>query len=236
MSTNNSRPLSVLGVEDDPVWQEQILAAAKTAGWHYVQCSDLEQAREAFASRPIDIVLLDRMLGHCVEGLDLVGWLRESESSMPGIIVLSYLNSVDEQILGLESGVDDYLGKPFDSGALIARVNALNRRLNDSRLPIVVEVYGDLELDIRAERAFWRGERIDLQKKAYALLRAIAAGGDQAVDVETLWREVWTDYPGLPQQDTVMNTAISRLRKVLRQYPNAPSIVREGSGYRLVPS
>lgn len=227
------KPLQVLSVEDDPFWREKIHLAAAKAQWRYRAVADLAAAKAALGVEPVDIVILDRMLGERSEGLDLVDWLRSIEAPMPGVIALSYLSEIDHQVFGLNRGVDDYLGKPFELDALIARVTAVSRRVTSFRTPISVEVIGDLELHTKARQAYWRGQQIPLQKKAYALLCAIATGKGDIVDIDTLWREVWTDYPGLPPQDTVMNTAVSRLRGYLNKVQDPPRIVRDGAGYRL---
>ncbi|MCK9608662.1 MAG: response regulator transcription factor [Methylomonas sp.] len=230
---NIGNSLAVLSVEDDPVWLNKIKSAAKVAGWRFLHATSIEEARSILIVETVDIILLDRMLGRLEEGLILVDWLKEIETPLPGIIVLSYLNEIGEQILGLERGVDDYIEKPFDEEALIARVRALARRLTGVKMPSSIEMYGDLELHTKAEQAYWRGERIKLQKKCFALLRAIAAGGGESVATESLWQEVWNDYRSLPPQVSVMNTAISRIRNSLRKHEHAPRILKEGPGYKL---
>ena len=77
--------------------------------------------------------------------------------------------------------------------------------------------------------------KLDLRPQSFALLNAIATRQGEWVSRKALWREVWTDYPNLPPQDTVINTAVSRLRRVLSAVGGAPGLLSEDLGYRLVP-
>jgi len=230
-----SKDRQLLIVEDDKTMAPAMATIAIELGYQVSFAETLDQAKSVTATIPPDLVILDRMLGDGSEGLDYIAWLDALEGKRPGILVASRLTSVSDHVLGLEAGADDYINKPFDPKELRARLRAVARRAETNRAPASVLIFDTLEIRKLSGHALINNVKLDLRPQSLALLNAIAERQGEWVSRKALWHEVWTDYKNLSPQDTVINTAISRLRRVLSKAERAPEIVSEDFGYRLVP-
>lgn len=224
----------VLVVEDDADIADFVVHEASQLGYHVTTADTVDGAKRRTSEQLPDIVILDRMLADGSEGLDYLAWLNALEGPRPGILVTSRLTSVSDHVAGLEAGADDYIDKPFHPEELRARLRAVARRASSSRVPNSVLFFDTLELRQLSTTALVRDTPLDLRPQSFALLNAIATRQGEWVSRKALWREVWTDYPNLPPQDTVINTAISRLRRALSAIDGAPGLLSEDLGYRLV--
>lgn len=230
-----SKDHQLLIVEDDKAMAPAMATVAVELGYQVSFAETLDQAKSVTATILPDLVILDRMLADGSEGLDYIAWLDALEGKRPGILVASRLTSVSDHVLGLEAGADDYINKPFDPKELRARLRAVARRAETSRAPASVLIFDTLEIRKLSGHALINNEPLDLRPQSFALLNAVAERQGEWVSRKALWHEVWTDYKNLSPQDTVINTAISRLRRVLSKAERAPEIVSEDFGYRLVP-
>ncbi len=229
-----SSPAStVLIVENDAKMKTIMSAEASALGWTILMAETVQEAKLISAQTTVDIVILDRMLADGEDGLIYIDWLNELETQRPGILVASRLNSVSDHILGLEKGADDYINKPFEPEELRARLKAVARRLQSNRAPQSVLFFDTLELRQLGQTALINGTPLELRPQSYLLLNAIATRQGEWVSRKALWHEVWTDYPNLPPQDTVINTAVSKLRRELSAIDGSPGILSENLGYRL---
>ncbi|WP_206992891.1 response regulator transcription factor [Hyphomonas sp. KY3] len=229
-----SEDFHLLIVEDDKTIASAMAAVAIELGYQVRFAETLDEAKGVTATTLPELVILDRMLADGSEGLDYIAWLDALEGKRPGILVASRLTSVSDHVLGLEAGADDYINKPFDPKELRARLRAVARRVETNRAPASVLIFDTLELRKLSGQALINNSPLDLRPQSFALLNAIAERQGEWVSRKALWHEVWTDYKNLPPQDTVINTAISRLRRVLSKAECAPEIVSEDFGYRLV--
>jgi|GEM_PF-559618 len=230
-----SEDRQLLIIEDDKTMAPAMAEVGIELGYHVSFAETLDEAKGATAATLPDLVILDRMLADGSEGLDYISWLDALEGRRPGILVASRLTSVSDHVLGLEAGADDYINKPFDPKELRARLRAVARRVETNRAPASVLIFDTLELRKLSGQALINNIPLDLRPQSFALLNAIAERQGEWVSRKALWHEVWTDYKNLPPQDTVINTAISRLRRVLTEADCGPEIVSEDFGYRLVP-
>ena len=230
-----SKDRQLLIVEDDKAMAPAMASVAIELGYQVSFAETLEQAKSVTATILPDLVILDRMLADGSEGLDYIAWLDALEGKRPGILVASRLTSVSDHVLGLEAGADDYINKPFDPKELRARLRAVARRAETNRAPASVLIFDTLEIRKLSGHALINNVALDLRPQSFALLNAVAERQGEWVSRKALWHEVWTDYKNLSPQDTVINTAISRLRRVLSKAERAPEIVSEDFGYRLVP-
>jgi two-component system OmpR family response regulator len=133
--------------------------------------------------------------------------LRAENINTP-ILFLSTLSGIDDRVLGLDAGGDDYLVKPFALAELQARVNALGRRAREDR-PTRIRV-GALELDLIAHAATWDGRNLDLLPREYALLEYLRASADQLVTRGMLLEHVWGFR--FDPKTSLVETHLSRLR------------------------
>ncbi len=225
----------VLVVEDIESERQIIYEALREIdlGLEVLNADSVQVAKELTASHDIEIVVLDRMLSDNVDGLSYLVWLDELEIPRPGILVTSSLSSVHDHVLGLDSGADDYINKPFEFAELCARLRAVARRVQTQRSPTSVFFFGGLEVRTTSKTALVNGDVLTLQPKSFQLLQALTMRQGEWISRKALWHEVWPDYRNLAPQDAPINNAISRLRGALAAVDDAPQILSEDYGYRL---
>lgn len=220
--------MRVLLVEDDND-VAATLKAALTADEHEVDHAADGEAGEAMASSgKYDVIVLDRMLPKKL-GVAVVRELREKGVSTP-VLILSALHDEDHRIEGLNAGANDYLGKPFSTRELLARVRSLWH--GRGREPLTRLQVGDLEMDLLARTVKRDGKKLDLQPREFRLLEYLMRHAGQTVTRKMLLENVW-DYHFDPQTN-VIDVHISRLRtKIDREFQQSLLHTVRGSGYRL---
>mgnify|MGYP005998401453 CR=1 FL=1 len=234
MTRNAIQALNLLIVEDESADAAVVINQIEKLGWQYSVVKTVQAARAAFSRTAYDLVVLDRMLDDAEEGLALLGWFKSLESNAPGVLVASRLGSPSDHIKALDLGADDYINKPYDGEVLHARLRALARRLSGRRVPESVDVWEHLELRRMNRSALWCGQQLTLRPQSFDVLAVLVASKGEYVSRETMWHQVWTSYRNLPPQDTVLNTAISRLRRSFVGISGAPRVESDRLGYRLV--
>jgi two-component system, OmpR family, response regulator len=221
--------MKVLVVEDDLDLARTLKRALEDDG-HVVDVANDGVTGESMASDTgYDVLVLDRMLPH-KEGQEVVRDLREQGVSTP-VLILSALDGVEHRIQGLNAGSNDYLGKPFSTDELLARVRALWHG-RDRNGPVTRLTVGDLEMDLLARTVHRGGGKIDLQPREFRLLEYLMRHAGQVVTRTMLLEKVW-DYHFDPQTN-VIDVHISRLRaKIDRDFSTPLLHTVRGSGYRL---
>lgn len=222
--------MRILLLEDDLSMAERIDEALVGAfDAHVTTIVRGEKALE-LASRPgFDVLVLDRMVIG-LDGLSVLAELRSREVQTPALI-LSSKNAAKQKVEGLDTGADDYLGKPFEDFELVARVRALCRRADKMEHPDV-RAHGPLLLILRSRRALWRpgvpegaeryakrfvaDQRFDLQltDKEFDILHCLAEAYPDAASKDDIWRFAWQSYQ-LADWRQVVNVNMSRLRRKL---------------------
>lgn len=219
--------MKLLIVEDDAEAARYLAQAMKEAGHVADTAADGESGLEMALANPYDVLIVDRMLPKR-DGLSLIMALRAQDNRTP-VLILSALGQVDDRVLGLRAGGDDYLAKPYAFTECLARVEALARRQNPSHAQLSYKV-GDLSLDRLAHRVLRGGEEITLQPREFRLLEYLMRHAGQVVTRTMLLENVW-DYHFDPQTN-VIDVHISRLRgKIERE--GAPALLHtvRGAGY-----
>jgi two-component system OmpR family response regulator len=221
--------MRVLVVEDDPDLSRSLRRALEEDG-HNVDCAGDGASGEQMARETnYDVLVLDRMLPR-KKGDEVVRDLREAGVSTP-VLILSALSDEDRRIEGLDAGANDYLGKPFSTRELLARVRSLWHG-RDRNGPVTRLQVGDLEMDLLARTVHRAGQKIDLQPREFRLLEYLMRHAGQVVTRTMLLEKVW-DYHFDPQTN-VIDVHISRLRgKIDRDFPTSLLHTVRGSGYRL---
>lgn len=196
---------TVYALEDDASISGLIKVALQMNGIDFEAFSNIKDFNAAVDSRQPDVALLDIMLPDG-NGLDV---LRSVKLRYPLVscIMLSALTKEEDKVNGLNLGADDYIAKPFSVLELTARVNAALRRKRKSDEVIV----GGLTLNIDTMEVRLRGERLDLNKKEFELLKYFMLNPGKVLSRETILLEVW----GYEQGETrTLDNHISRLRKM----------------------
>ncbi|MBP0595866.1 response regulator transcription factor [Paraburkholderia sp. LEh10] len=156
-----------------------------------------------------DAIILDRMLPGGIDGLSIVSALRATGNKIP-ILILSALDEVDERIRGLKAGGDDYVVKPFAFGEVLARLEVLTRRSQDSMLETTLQV-GDLCLDLLSRKASRAGKPIVLKSREFKLLEYMMRHAEQVLTRTMLLENIW-EYNFDPQTN-VIDVHVSKLRQ-----------------------
>jgi two-component system OmpR family response regulator len=220
--------MHLLLIEDDVQLAAEIAAPLSAQGFEVTRVTDGEAGLEAATARSFDLVITDRMLPS-LEGLEIVRALRARGDQVP-ILVLSALDTVDDRVLGLRAGSDDYLGKPFALEELLARVESLLRR-RQTAAETVLRV-DDLEMDLIAHRVTRAGREVSLTGREFRLLEFLMRHAGQVVTRSMLLEAVW-DIRFDPQTNLI-DVHVSRLRQAVDREFDRPLIhTVRGVGYSL---
>jgi len=218
--------VKILLVEDNPAMQTTLRRSFERRGIQVVSCSDGALALERWRASVPDVVLLDLSLPG-VDGLEVLARGREAGLKTP-VLILTARGTVGDRILGLNTGADDYLPKPFDLDELEARVRALARRVAGGAEGAIE--YGGLRCDASSGAVYFGGEPLELAPREAALLRALLARPGQAVTKERLLEVV---FPGDTQvQSEAIEVVAYRLRKKLGA-TDVQLVTLRGLGYLL---
>jgi two-component system, OmpR family, response regulator len=218
--------MKILLVEDDPMVCSFIEKGMIEAGHSLDIATEGEQGLHLARNGNYDVITLDRMLPK-LDGLTIVKTLK-GEGRVTPVLILSALGDVDNRVLGLKNGGDDYLVKPFAFAELLARLEVLARR-NSPQINQKLTV-GDLTIDLISRKVTRAAKDIDLQTREFKLLEYLVRNKGQLVTRMMLLEAVW-DYHFDPQTN-VIDVHISRLRSKIDKDFKTPLIrTIRGSGY-----
>jgi two-component system, OmpR family, alkaline phosphatase synthesis response regulator PhoP len=225
-----------LVVEDELAIRELLRLHLELGGFTLEEAGDGRQALDIARATPFALILLDVML----PGLDGVSLCRALRNGGPNvdtpILMLTAREGEADKVLGLESGADDYMTKPFGVRELMARVGALLRRqqratpqAQPSEPPVRS---GSLRLDRERRAATVRGEPVELTKQEFDLLYLLAARPGIVFPRAALLQQVWSDDTYVT--DRTVDTVISRLRRKIERDPQDPEMILTawGVGYK----
>ena len=217
----------ILVVDDDPAINEMLTIVLEAEGFQTSSVTDGVEAVPAFRSFDPDLILLDLMLPG-MNGIDICREIRK-ESAVPVVMLTAKTDTVDV-VLGLESGADDYITKPFKPKELVARIRARLRRTDDE--PAETYEIGDLTIDVPQHTVTRGGEEIQLTPLEFDLLLEMAQKPNQVHTREELLESVW-GYRNA--SDTrLVNVHVQRLRSKIEHDPENPEIILtvRGVGYK----
>jgi two-component system response regulator MtrA len=221
----------VLVVDDDAALAEMLGIVLRGEGFDAVFCGDGELAIDTFRETKPDLVLLDLMLPGR-DGVDVCKAIR-AESGTPIVMLTARSDTVDV-VVGLESGADDYVVKPFKPKELVARIRARIRRTDDA--PSQVLAVGDLEIDVAGHTVKRDGVALSLTPLEFDLLVCLARRPGQVFTREILLQEVWGYRHAADTR--LVNVHVQRLRAKVERDPERPEIVLtvRGVGYKAGPA
>jgi DNA-binding response OmpR family regulator len=227
-------PNCILLVDDDPLLRRSVAFSLERAGYRVTTAASAEDALAIADRDPPDLVLLDIGLPG-MDGLDALRRFRERPQAPP-VIFLTARRRELEEVLGLELGADDYVTKPFDKDVLLAHIKAVLRRVQQPAPPppeLQPLTVGDLTIEPRAHRVTVGNRVVDLTRREFDLLYALALEAGRVFSADDLLARVWgAEYGGEPQ---VVYVHIRWLREKLEEEPNRPQriITLRGLGYKL---
>ena len=220
----------LLVVDDDRHIREIAKLTLEEEGYSVDTANDAEEALEAIRRNPPDLLVLDVMLPGR-DGFELTREIRKN-SNMPIILVTAKTDTIDK-VVGLESGADDYVTKPFEMRELLARMRALLRRAQSQDESQRILRVGPLE--VRPEEGVVRrdDEPLSLTRTEFRLLTTLASRPGRVFSREQLLSEVWGyDYFG---DARLVDVHIKRLRAKIEPDPHEPAIIQtvRGMGYKV---
>jgi DNA-binding response OmpR family regulator len=220
--------MRILLVEDNHRLSESLRATLADDGYAVDAAYDGIEGEEMAGFTPYDVIILDVMLPKR-NGVEVCRSLRNQRVSTP-ILMLTARDGLEDRVLGLDSGADDYLVKPFEIAELRARLRALLRRESDSKSGNLV--VDDLQLDPATHDAWRAGSPLDLTAKEFSLLEYMMRNANRLVTREMVVEHLW-DF-GQVIGSNVVDVHIRRLRrKVDDPYETKLIETVRGAGYRL---
>ncbi len=221
--------MRILLIEDEEDLATALQRGLQRQGYAVDSALDGTAGWELLNTHTYDLLILDLNLPG-IDGLELC---RQGRADQPGLLILLLTARAQpgDRIIGLDSGADDYLVKPFHFGELTARVRALLRRDLRVRAPLLQ--CGGLKLD-PASRAAWLHNRpLILTHKEFALLEYLLRHAGEVISQETLLEHVWDAH--VNPMTNVVRVHITALRRKLGTGPDAPNLIETviGAGYRL---
>ena len=218
--------MKILVVEDEKDLNRVITKHLKKNNYSVDSCFDGEEALDYISYGEYDLIITDIMMPK-IDGYGLIKQLRNDKNSTP-VIMLTAKDSLDDKILGLDSGADDYIVKPFEFDELLARIRVLMRR-NYGFATNIIQV-DDVVLDISKKLVTRSGKSISLTGKEYEVLEYLFKNKKGIISREQILNHVWDyDYEGA---SNIIDVIIKNIRKKLDVGSKKPIIhTKRGLGY-----
>jgi DNA-binding response OmpR family regulator len=220
--------MHLLVIEDYTPLQQSLTRGLREAGFAVDSTRDGREGLWYAMGNEYDVIILDLMLPG-MDGLEILKKIR-SKGQKVHVLILTAKDTVQDRVIGLDLGADDYLVKPFAFEELLARVRALVRRSYRQKNPSIK--IKDLRIDLTTQRV-WRGrEEIQLTPREYALLEYLAIRAGQMVSRSDIWQHVYEFNSSA--SSNVVDVYIGYLRKKI-ELPNKPDLIHtvRGRGYLL---
>jgi two-component system alkaline phosphatase synthesis response regulator PhoP len=222
----------LLLVEDEPGLQLALSDRLSAEGYSVETAGDGNTAVTRATGEPFDVIVLDVMLPGR-DGFDVARTIRQHGIQTP-ILMLTARTQVVDRVVGLKLGADDYLTKPFETIELLARIEALLRRVPSGSSGMSLERYqfGDISVDVRKAEVKQKGEMVDLAAKEFQLLKYFIEHRGATISRDELLHEVW-GYNATPSTRTV-DVHVAWLRQKLEPNPRVPQYILtvHGMGYK----
>ncbi|MDO7926815.1 response regulator [Pseudomonas sp. KFB-139] len=223
----------IMLVEDDSALAELIASYLQRFEYDVTVINRGDRALEGMHRLRPDLVILDLMLPG-LDGLHVCRQLRDESPALP-IIMLTARDKSDDQILGLETGADDYVAKPCEPRVLLARIRTLLRRSlsAETRHDAQQIVLGQLLIDLSERQVQWRHQDVELSSGEYNLLLVLASHAGEVLSRDQLIQQLrGIEFNGI---DRSVDVAISKLRRKFEDNPAEPRRIKTvwGKGYLL---
>ena len=218
--------MRILVLEDNETLALGISHALRNAGYAVDVLYDGEEGKNVLEYEPYDLLVLDLGLPN-VDGMDLLKTLRKRHSPLP-VLIISARDKLDQKILGLESGADDYLCKPFALEEVVARVNALLRRALQNGQSLIQ--LGNLSFDTTTRTLTCKDERIELSSRETSIFELLLIHANHVLSKESIATHISNFDDDF--NPTAIETYISRLRKKLGEGVVLQTV--RGLGYILI--
>lgn len=229
--TETAPQISVMVIDDEPQIQRLLTIMLESQGYRVTAANSGKEGLAATAQRRHDMIILDLGLPD-ISGLSVLKQIREWTQTP--VIILTVQDAEAEKIEALDSGADDYVTKPFNSGELLARLRAALRRADKGKIEEPVLQFGNLTINLAARRVTRQGEAVKLTATEYALLKLFVQHAGKVLTHRHLLREVWG--PDQENETQYLRVYVQRLREKLEADPESPVffLTEPGVGYRFM--
>jgi two-component system alkaline phosphatase synthesis response regulator PhoP len=224
----------ILLVEDEPGLVMTLTDLLTAEGYETASAADGVTGLARAINEPFDLILLDLMLPG-KNGLEVCRELRQRGNDT-AILMLTAKSQLTDRVVGLKLGGDDYLTKPFEPPELLARIEALLRRIQKRKLtPVVRFAFGNVEVDFRDGSVIKDARPVSLAGKELELLRYLIDHRGEVVSREQLLEGVWEYQPGVSSR--TIDVHVAWIRQKLEDNPGKPRHIHtvRGVGYRFTP-
>jgi DNA-binding response OmpR family regulator len=220
--------MKILLIEDDAKTADFIVKGLQQAGFTTLHAADGAAGLEKAKTEEFDLAVVDIMLPE-MDGFTVIEKMRAAKLRQP-VLVLSARDSVDDKVRGLQTGGDDYLAKPFSFSELLARIQALLRRMRGTAEPTVLTI-ADLSIDLLSRRVTRGGQVIDIQPLEYSLLEYLVRNSGRVVSKNMIIENVW-EYNFDPQTN-IVEARMCKLRDKIDK-PFERKLIRTVRGFGYV--
>lgn len=227
---DNRQRVKILVIEDDAKTAQAVRRGLEAEGYEVAVAKTGVEGFCQLNSEAFDLVVLDWMLpGH--DGIEILKAIR-NRSTKPPVLLLTARDTIEDRVVGLDSGADDYLVKPFAFAELLARIRALLRRIAPDE--VLRKQIGDLVLDIQTRRVWRAGQEIVLTLREFDLLVYLMRYEGQVVTRQMLAQDVWREPNRATPLDNVIDVHLAHLRKKIDESQRAKLIQTvRGVGFML---
>jgi len=222
----------ILAVDDDADILKVLKANLELHNYEVVTSDSWQMAQEVLSQSQPDLILLDVMLPDG-DGIEICRELRKDLAKVP-IIMLTARDKISDKVMGLESGADDYVVKPFETLELVARIKACLRRVKSPVDDEQVHI-GNIKINYKKRLVTVSGKKIDLTPKEYNLLCFLVNHRGEALSRDAIRKNIWKDSH-IYSWSRVIDVHIQHLRQKIEKDPSKPKyiITVSGAGYRFM--
>ncbi len=222
--------ITVLIVDDEKSLRDFMRRNLEVRGYRTLSASNGLEALAIFNTESVDLIVLDVMMP-TMDGLETIRRIRQT--SMLPIIVLSAMDEENDKIQALNLGADDYLTKPFGVGELLARLQAVMRRVHFSPGPVETQsiVRGEIQVDLQRHQVTVRNQPIELTPTEFNLLVFLLQHAGKVLTHQAILQAVWGAEYGMESE--YLRVYIGRLRQKIERDPATPEylLTERGIGY-----
>ena len=219
--------IRLLIIEDNPAIVENMTDFLESKGYVLDFAMDGIGGLHLALTQEYDVIVLDLMLPG-MDGITLCRKLRREADKQVPVIMLTARDTLDDKLLGFESGADDYLVKPFALKELDARIKVLAKRRVSTNKVLAVD---DLRMDLGTFEVTRQGEKIDLNNTCSAILKLLMESAPNVVSRQDLENHLWGDMP--PGSDVLRSHMYSLRKKIDKPFGNTMVETVHGKGFRL---
>lgn len=230
-TTEPTQQVSALVIDDEPQIQRLLTITLEAQGYRVTTANSGKDGLAASAQRRHDLIILDLGLPD-LSGISVLKQIREWTQTP--VVILTVQDAEAEKIEALDSGADDYVTKPFNSGELMARLRAALRRADKGKTDEPILHFGKITINLAARRVTRDNETVKLTATEYALLKLFVQHAGKVLTHRHLLREVWG--PEKENETQYLRVYVRRLREKLEADPESPVffLTEPGVGYRFM--